>query len=171
MQTSLLLEMTGDAISNRTAVGSIGAGLSYSQLTAQARAGASWVASQKGERVVWIGLNGIALPVALFASSFAGRPFAPLNYRLSDADLRALLARTAPSVAVVDHDMLRGAQGVPGVTLIARDAFETLSADASRQGGVPPESDQDVAVLLFTSGTTGEPKVAMLRHRHLTSYV
>ena len=29
----------------------------------------------------------------------------------------------------------------------------------------------DPAVLLFTSGTTGEPKAAVLRHRHLTSYV
>jgi len=37
-------------------------------------------------------------------------------------------------------------------------------------GPVPAEPD-DVAVLLFTSGTTGEPKGAVLRHRHLTSYV
>jgi acyl-CoA synthetase (AMP-forming)/AMP-acid ligase II len=30
---------------------------------------------------------------------------------------------------------------------------------------------EDIAVLLFTSGTTGEPKAAVLRHRHLTSYI
>ena len=30
---------------------------------------------------------------------------------------------------------------------------------------------EDVAILLFTSGTTGEPKAAVLRHRHLTSYI
>jgi hypothetical protein len=35
------------------------------------------------------------------------RPFAPLNYRLPDADLSKLLARTAPSVAIVDDDMAR----------------------------------------------------------------
>jgi fatty-acyl-CoA synthase len=171
MQTSLLLEMTGNAVSERTAVGSIGAGLSYAQLLSQARAGATWIARQAGERVVWIGLNGVALPIALFASAFAGKPFAPLNYRLSDTDLRALLARTAPSVAVVDEDMLRRVRGVQGVTFISRVAFEALCADPSLQGGAPVDIDQDIAVLLFTSGTTGEPKVAMLRHRHLTSYV
>jgi len=34
-----------------------------------------------------------------------------------------------------------------------------------------PSDADDVAILLFTSGTTGEPKAAVLRHRHLTSYV
>jgi len=33
------------------------------------------------------------------------------------------------------------------------------------------DEDHDVAVLLFTSGTTGEPKAAILRHSNLTSYV
>jgi long-subunit acyl-CoA synthetase (AMP-forming) len=31
--------------------------------------------------------------------------------------------------------------------------------------------EDDIALLLFTSGTTGEPKAAILRHRNLTSYV
>ena len=30
---------------------------------------------------------------------------------------------------------------------------------------------EEIAVLLFTSGTTGEPKAAMLRHKHLVSYI
>src|SRR3546814_2363495 len=34
-----------------------------------------------------------------------------------------------------------------------------------------PEAENDIAVLLFTSGTTGEPKAAVLRHANLTSYV
>jgi fatty-acyl-CoA synthase len=171
MRTTLLLEMAADAVPERTAVGSVGTGLTYAQLLAQARAGASWIAQQQAERVVWIGLNGNALPVTLFASGFAGKPFAPLNYRLSDADLRALLARTAPSVAVVDPDMLARVQNVAGVTLIARDQFESHCADPARQSALLAESEQDIAVLLFTSGTTGEPKVAMLRHRHMASYV
>jgi len=33
------------------------------------------------------------------------------------------------------------------------------------------DEPQDVAVLLYTSGTTAAPKAAVLRHRHLTSYV
>lgn len=171
MRTTLLLEMAADAVPERKAVGSAGTALTYAQLLAQARAGTSWIAQQKAERVVWIGLNSSALPVTLFASAFAGKSFAPLNYRLSDADLRGLLARTAPSVAVVDPDMLQRVQNVAGVTLVARDQFESYCEDPSSQSEMLPGSEQDIAVLLFTSGTTGEPKVAMLRHRHMVSYV
>ena len=35
----------------------------------------------------------------------------------------------------------------------------------------PLADPDDIAILLFTSGTTGEPKAAVLRHRHLASYV
>ena len=46
----------------------------------------------------------------------------------------------------------------------------------SQAAGESLENDWDmdpeeIAVLLFTSGTTGEPKAAMLRHKHLVSYI
>jgi fatty-acyl-CoA synthase len=170
MQTSLLLEMAADATPQRTAVGSIPA-LSYAQLASHSHAGGSWLSAQSCSRLVFVGCNGLAFPVALFASSVAGIPFSPLNYRLADADLRGLLARTAPSVAVVDEDMLHRLEGVAGVRVVSRTAFEAVCSDPSWQASTLPHTDQDVAVMLFTSGTTGEPKVAVLRHRHLTSYV
>lgn len=169
MNTGLLLDMAAEAALERIAVGSLADGLSFSKLQACARAGASWLCQQPGETVVFIGLNGPALPLALFASGLADKPFAPLNYRLSDEDLRKLLSRTAPSVAIVDEDMLPRVQGVEGVTLISRRAFEQECYDHAREA--PPFAEPDIAVLLFTSGTTGEPKVAILRHRHLSSYV
>jgi fatty-acyl-CoA synthase len=171
MQTSLILEMASEAIPERAAVSSGGERLLFGELAARARAGACWLISQPGEMLVFVGVNGVAFPLALFASGFAGLPFAPLNYRLPDADLRKLLARTAPSIAVVDEDMLPRVANTPGVTLVPRAAFEGICADPSTQSYVPPESNQEVAVLLFTSGTTGEPKAAVLRHRNLTSYV
>ncbi|MET0138312.1 MAG: class I adenylate-forming enzyme family protein, partial [Sphingobium sp.] len=138
---------------------------------ARARAGAAWLAQQPGETLVFCGLNGPTLPIALFAGAMAGIPFAPVNYRLADADLRKLLARTAPSVAIVDADMLARVEGVEGVTFVVRDAFDAACVDpANRDIDLPP-SEQDIAVLLFTSGTTGEPKAAVLRHGNLSSYV
>jgi len=171
VQTHLILEMAADSVGERIALGGLHGGLSYGELARRAKAAAGWLHAQAGEKLVFIGLNGESLPAAFFASSFAGKPFSPLNYRLSDADLRRLLERTAPSVAVVDDDMMSRVAGVAGVTLVPMSAFDAICADPANTEGLPAEVDQHIAVLLFTSGTTGDPKVAVLRHRHLTSYV
>jgi fatty-acyl-CoA synthase len=171
MHTALLLEMAAGALGERIATGSIGDGVSYEELAARARGGGHWLAARGGGAVVFIGLNGAAMPITLFASAEIGRPFAPLNYRLPDAELRRLLARTAPSVAIVDDDMLARVAGAEGVELVARSAFEAACADPANRDKEPFDPDRDIAVLLFTSGTTGDPKVAVLRHRHLASYV
>src|SRR5436190_14996613 len=124
MHTALLLEVAAEAFPDRTAFGSRDGGVSFGELAARARAGAAWLAAQGDGSVVFIGLNGPALPTAVFAAGALGRPFVPLNYRLPDDDLRRLLARTAPSIAIVDDDMLARVQDVPGVVLVSRSAFE-----------------------------------------------
>src|SRR6202034_2803959 len=58
--------------------------------------------------------------------------------------------------------------GIPGLSLLSRDEFLAADGPPAAPGDGDPE---EPAVLLFTSGTTGEPKAAVLRHRHLTSYV
>jgi acyl-CoA synthetase (AMP-forming)/AMP-acid ligase II len=171
MHTALLLEMASDAAPERIILGELSSGMSLADLGARARGAAAWLTKQPGETVVFLGLNSPYLPVTVFASGLAGKPFAPINYRLSDEELRRLVARTAPSVAVVDDDMLPRVQGVPGVQLIASSEFKTICDDAGLQAEELPFVDPDIGVLLFTSGTTGEPKAAVLRHRNLTSYV
>ena len=117
-------------------------------------------------------MNGTALPVLLFACGMAGTPFVPLNYRLSDGELNKLVARSAPSILIVDDDMLPRIAGTDGVELVARSDFEAeFMAGRTPDTHEPPEADNDIAVLLFTSGTTGDPKAAVLRHANLTSYV
>ena len=171
MHTSVLLEMATEVFPDRLALGPRQGGLCFSDLGARARAGGAWLKTKGGDAVVFIGVNGTALPLALFGAATAGKPFAPINYRLSDADLRKLLARTAPSVAIVDEDMLARVDGVEGVTLVPRGAFEAACADPTNHAGEGETPEDGIAVLLFTSGTTGDPKVAVLRHHHLTSYV
>ncbi len=169
MHTTLLLDMAADAAPDRVALGRISDGLSFAELRRRAHAGAVALDAQGGETVVFIGLNGPAMPVAIFAAGLLGKPFAPLNYRLPDTDLRKLLARTAPSVAVADDDMIARLGDCPGVTVMSRSAFEAASREISEVE--LPYVEPDIGVLLFTSGTTGEPKAAILRHANLTSYV
>ncbi|MDO7842251.1 class I adenylate-forming enzyme family protein [Sphingomonas immobilis] len=171
MQISLLLEMAAESFPDRPMLSGPDGPVLGEEVLARARGGAAWLAQQPGKTLVFCGLNGPTLPVALFAGSLAGMPFAPVNYRLADADLRKLLARTAPSVAIVDADMVARAEGIEGVTVVTREAFDAACLDPANRAAEIEPSEQDIAVLLFTSGTTGEPKAAVLRHGNLTSYV
>jgi acyl-CoA synthetase (AMP-forming)/AMP-acid ligase II len=171
MHTGLLLEMAEGACPDRLALGLRSAPVTFAELAARARAGAAWLAERGEGSVVFLGLNGPAMPAAMFAAGLLGRPFAPLNYRLPDDDLRRLLARSAPAVALVDDDMLPRVSGASGVTIVARSAFEAACHEPAGRSRQLPPGDPDIAVLLFTSGTTGEPKAAVLRHAHLAAYV
>jgi fatty-acyl-CoA synthase len=172
LQTALLLDLTADVMGDRKALGTLDSGLDFAAMRGNARAAAGWLADSGAQNAVFVGLNGNALPVLMFASGMAGLSFVPVNYRLPDAELRKLVARTAPSLIVVDDDMAARIEGIDGATLVRRSDFEArflLAAPAEAEA--LPESENDIAVLLFTSGTTGDPKAAVLRHANLTSYV
>lgn len=171
MHTALLLDMMADAAGDRLALGRRADGLTFAEARRRAHHGAAFLEGLGGTNVAFLGLNGPALPIALFAAGMLARPFAPLNYRLPDADLSKLLARTAPSVAIVDDDMVARLAPAEGVTVVRRSAFEAACRAEGHSEAQVLDVDHDIAVLLFTSGTTGEPKAAILRHRNLTSYV
>jgi fatty-acyl-CoA synthase len=171
MHTALLLDMMADAAPDRLALGRRADGLTFAETRRRAHHGAAFLEQLGGTNVAFLGLNGPTLPVALFASGMLARPFAPLNYRLPDADLNRLLARTAPSVAIVDDDMAHRLRPADGVTVVTRTAFEAACRMHGDSDAEFLDVDHDIAVLLFTSGTTGEPKAAILRHANLTSYV
>ena len=170
MNTGLLLEMAADGMGERVAVGPRKDGLTYRGLLGQARRVAAVVAESGAERLVSVGPNSVSLPALLFGSGLAGVPFVPVNYRLADDQLRAILSRTAPAVAVVDDGAVGRVADVDGLTVLSPAALQ-----ARVEAAIPAEpgfADPDaIAVLLYTSGTTGEPKAAVLRHRHLASYV
>src|SRR5581483_10267732 len=170
MNTPLLLEMAADGMADRVAVGRRHDGLTYAGLWDRARRVAAVAAGSGAERLVFVGRNSAWLPALLFGSGLAGVPFVPVNYRLADEQLRSILARTAPALAVVDDDAVSRLAGVDGLTVLtpAALAARAEAAAPAKAGFVDPD---DIAVLLYTSGTTGEPKAAVLRHRHLAAYV
>ena len=172
MQTSLLLDIAADGCADRIAVGSQQDGLTYSELRMRAQHVALWLAEQETQHAVFIGLNGTSLPVLLFASGMAGLPFVPINYRLSDEDLRKLIARTAPATVIIDDDMASRVSEEEGIEYVLRSEFDArfVSGPIAAPEDLP-FADNDIAILLFTSGTTGDPKAAVLRHGNLTSYV
>src|SRR6478735_10390076 len=63
--------------------------------------------------------------------------------------------------------MVRRVASVDGLSIIETEDLGSVAA----ADFVPDFDTDNVAIMLFTSGTTGEPKAAVLRHRHVTSYV
>ena len=176
MRTTLLLDLAADSIGERVAIGPHVAGIDFARLRNAARAAGAHFAAHEAQSIVFVGINGAAMPLTLFAAGYAGKPFVPLNYRLTDPELRRLLERCAPAVAVIDDDMVARAADVPGIDILPRNHFEQrfFDPDLPEQEVGPDDFDrpeQDIAVLLFTSGTTGDPKAAVLRHSNLVSYV
>jgi fatty-acyl-CoA synthase len=169
---SSLLEIVAEALPDRVAVAACDDGdLTYEGLFRKVRAVSRHLQDRGAERLVAVDVNSEAVPVGLFAAALAGIPYVPVNYRLADAQLVAIMERAAPGLAVVESTVPArlGLAGIAGLSMIGRSEF--LAADGPEPSGVGGVDPEDPAVLLFTSGTTGEPKAAVLRHRHLTSYV
>jgi len=168
----MLLDMAASGFGDRTAIGSIDSGLTYADLLDRAaRAGRSFEDAGT-ENVSLLDISSPALPVALFGAAYAGQPFVPLNYRLAADDLTALAERTSPASLVAGEDYAARVDHVDGIQITMRDAFlETAASGEALDAGAWPQDPDDIAVLLYTSGTTGVPKAAVLRHKNLTGYI
>ncbi len=166
MNLAMILDMVADGMPDRVLIGNREDGLTGTTLRAKATAGAAHVAGLGADRLVYLGPNGAAFPVALFAATLAGVPFLPLNYRLGEEQLTEIMSRQTAPLVVTDTP-----ERVPGARTIGIAEFASLPAvDAAPLQSYEIESES-VAVLLMTSGTTAAPKSAVLRHSNLTAYL
>jgi acyl-CoA synthetase (AMP-forming)/AMP-acid ligase II len=171
MNLMMLLEMARSGFGDRAAVKSSDETLTFSELFSAAAGAVAELRASGADHAALLDVSSPALPVVLFASSWAGLPFAPLNYRLTGAELDALMERIAPSYLVTDAERAEALGGRAGVTPVAREHFLRAALGGDGDPGEWSMDPEDIAVLLFTSGTTGEPKAAVLRQKHLVSYI
>ncbi|HEX8982969.1 MAG TPA: long-chain fatty acid--CoA ligase [Ktedonobacterales bacterium] len=151
--------------------------LTYRTLNTRACALAAWLSERHGvrmgDRVAILAANSPEYLDAFFACALLGAILTPLNWRLTRPELIGILRDCEP------------------VALIADDAYISVATDVATEAGTPrllridnfPGADavlaaraepfetqdgEEIALILYTSGTTGTPKGAMLSHRMLT---
>ncbi|MGB9249040.1 MAG: AMP-binding protein [Mycobacterium sp.] len=174
MSISLLLEMASSSDPERTAVVSGDVRLTTQQLSDLADGGAGIIASSGAAHVAYVGTGGAMLPLLIFASARAGLTFTPINYRLSADGIKTLIARLPDPLVVIDSrylDELGGPAGLESMAkqVIGSDDFLAQARDA--EPAVEFADPDSVGIVLFTSGTTSQPKAVELTHNNLTSYV
>jgi acyl-CoA synthetase (AMP-forming)/AMP-acid ligase II len=169
MAISLLLDIAQSIDGDRLAVGRKHEQISTTRLSELAAGGATVLVEANAATLVFVGVNSPAFPVALFAGSGAGIPVAPLNYRLSAEQLENLIARLDDPLVIADEAYLAQLGTLTVPVLSTNDWMDQCAKAAPADPAFPDDSDP--AVLLFTSGTTSEPKCVILRHQNLQSYV
>lgn len=168
MSVALLLEMAESADADRIAVVDGDRRLTVGELSGLAGGGAGVIESSGARSVAYIGTGGAMLPLLIFASARAARPFTPLNFRLSAEALSELVARLPEPLVVFDAEYRDVASGL-GMAAIESGEFFTAAGQAESLAEFP--DPDDAALVLFTSGTTSRPKAVELSHNNLTSYV
>jgi acyl-CoA synthetase (AMP-forming)/AMP-acid ligase II len=142
--------------------------LTTSELSALADGGAGVVAGSGASHVIYVGTGGAMLPLLMFSAARANVAFSPLNYRLSADGLRQLTERLPDPLIVVDSDY-RDVVTAPPTRVMTSEEF--IAAARTAESASEFADPDDVAVVLFTSGTTSRPKAVELTHNNLTSYV
>jgi acyl-CoA synthetase (AMP-forming)/AMP-acid ligase II len=151
---AFLLDVAADTMGDRVAVGPLRGGTTFAELRRRAQVLGARVAGESVDALSFADANGVAVPVALFAAAWAGVPYAPVNYRLPEEQRERLLDRLGTTHHV---GMGEGEGWVAG-------------AGPGTEQGAYPDEPTTPAVLLFTSGTTAEPKSAILEHDNLLAY-
>lgn len=171
MKISLLLEMAADADPGRIGLVCDARRWSYEALLRAARGAAQLFIDSGTTHVALLDESSEAAPIALFGAAYAGIPYVPLNYRLADTDLAALLARIAPACVIGDVSRVASLAPGNGHTLLSRKDFVATAEAAADSATSEEHEGEGIAAQIFTSGTTAAPKAALLRHANLVSYI
>ncbi len=115
-----------------------------------------------GDRVAWLGYNHPAMIATLYACARLGAALVPVNWRLSNEEISFIIENCAPKLLVYGEDFKDAAIGTGQENCEIRPLQDlTRKTDSAK----PFEGEgqlSDMVMIVYTSGTTGRPKGAML---------
>ena len=148
--------------------------VTYAQLDAEVdrvAGGLQALGIAPGDRVA-IGMHNVPeFLFAYFGVLRAGAVVVPLNIMLTELETKRILDDAEVKVLFASEAFAATAQAASGesvsvLKVFTTDAWDQIAGDDATSSAVDREAD-DLAVLAYTSGTTGEPKGAMLTHGNL----
>ncbi len=153
--------------------------LTYAQAKDKIVTLANWLAAngvKHGDRVAVSGKNSPEWAVVYLAAFYAGATICPMDYGLHNEELENLLNTAKPNFFFVDaekYDYFAEKKYDFGVYSLAPSNPEkyVYNLSTSETPEITYPSEDDLAAILFTSGTTGTPKGVMLTHKNLVSDV
>lgn len=135
----------------------------------------SWILSkgiEKGDKIIVSGKNSVNWAIAFMAVVFAGATVVPLDSSLSEKDFITLGTFSDSIMVFADPDRLKKIEGkIPSIreyiSLETSDVYTLITTlDAPYIEGYKA-TEEDIAAILFTSGTTGTPKGVMLTNKNI----
>jgi long-chain acyl-CoA synthetase len=121
-----------------------------------------------GHRIAICGPNSVEFVVAYFATLRAGYVAVPMNPESTVGELRRMINDCGARVLFTAAN--QPLEGIRQIDLTTPDGLDQLS-EVRTQPVSSPRDPEALAVLLYTAGSSGEPKAAMLTHRALLSHL
>ncbi len=186
MHAADLLSKRANLTPDREAVYDVGLGrrFSYAELNKRANRAANFLQTAcgvvKGDRVSILAENSVVYIDLLFGLGKIGAIFAPLNWRLTSRELIYIVNDCSPKVLIYESkftqkldEMLPSIQ-IGHLVKLDQDTIaegktynEQINLCSDLEPLRPPLDDEDPFCILYTSGTTGRPKGAVLPHRQV----
>ncbi len=157
-------ELSPDAVAFEEVVS--GRSVTFADMDERVGRGAAFLSArglEPGDRVAVLCHNGTTFFELLFACARAGFVLVPLNWRLTPAELRPILADCGARLLLADEATAPLAAELEGlVPILSFAGYEDERSAVDPAPGAPPPLETDrIWYLLYTSGTTGRPKAVI----------